>query len=141
MAQRHTGEMKMVKGKAPNVPSQRGFRPDRLKEMRLRRGLTQTELAQRAGVTKRQIIRWEKGENEPDAWSIGRLAKALDVTSDWFLGLTEKSQNHYSEQELSAEERKIVFAFRKQDAAAFIEIIGKWLKKRLDSDGDLTDTD
>src|SRR5579872_1832895 len=42
--------------------------PERLKELRQEKGLTQKELAERAGVSPRAVAKWEQGDREP-AWS------------------------------------------------------------------------
>lgn len=42
-------------------------------------GLTQGELAQKLGVSRITILRWETGENEPRSRHIRDLARILDV--------------------------------------------------------------
>lgn len=63
---------------------------DRIKYYRNLRGLTQTELAQRAGVQFSAISKYELGtvSNIPID-RIGRLADALDVTPGILLGIEE----------------------------------------------------
>jgi transcriptional regulator with XRE-family HTH domain len=56
------------------------FSGDRLRSARLARGLTQAELAHRAHVRERQIIRWENDQHVPRVESISTLARALKVT-------------------------------------------------------------
>ena len=54
-----------------------------LKEMRERRGLSQTELATIAGVSARMISKYETGERQITRAEVGtviRLATALKVT-------------------------------------------------------------
>jgi predicted ATPase/transcriptional regulator with XRE-family HTH domain len=53
-----------------------------LKERRLRAGLTQEALAERAGLSARNIQNLERGENRPLADTIARLAAALDLSLD-----------------------------------------------------------
>ncbi len=53
-----------------------------LKERRLRVGLTQEALAERAGLSARNIQNLERGENRPLADTIARLAAALDLSLD-----------------------------------------------------------
>src|SRR5215475_6525926 len=57
----------------------------RLKEMRERAGLTQKQLADRAGVSQRGISHWEQGLREPTWSNVIALAKALGVKCDDFL--------------------------------------------------------
>ena len=52
---------------------------DRLKALRIRRALTQEELAQRAGLSKNAVNRLEVDKAEPRMSTLRKLAKALDV--------------------------------------------------------------
>jgi transcriptional regulator with XRE-family HTH domain len=52
---------------------------DRLRNLRVRRALTQQELAERAGVGKNTVNRVERNEGEPHMSTLRKLAKALDV--------------------------------------------------------------
>lgn len=56
--------------------------PVNLGYMRRREGLTQTELAERAGVAQTVLSQYERGVRNPSAYVLARLAKALDVTMD-----------------------------------------------------------
>lgn len=51
--------------------------PESLKKLRIRRGLTQAELAERLGVGKSTISMYEVGAREPDF-------KMLEVIADFF---------------------------------------------------------
>lgn len=50
-----------------------------------RRGkpMTQTELAEKLGVTQGTVGRWEKALKEPDLETISQIAKALEVDPRW----------------------------------------------------------
>jgi len=52
---------------------------DRLKTLRVRRALTQQELADRAGVGKNTVNRIERNAGEPHMSTLRKLAKALSV--------------------------------------------------------------
>lgn len=45
-------------------------------------GLTQEILAERVGVARQTIVKWESGESAPDLEAAGRLAEVLGVTLD-----------------------------------------------------------
>ena len=49
---------------------------DRLKNLRMRRALTQQELAEKAGVSQNTIARIERNKAEPHMRTIRKLAKA-----------------------------------------------------------------
>ena len=68
---------------------------DRLRELRDRKGLTQDSLAEKAGVSKGQVSRWERGEDaNPGLVSIQQLATALDVVIADFFPRPEKDTGH-----------------------------------------------
>ena len=53
--------------------------PLRLRELRLARGLTQTELAERAGVRVGSVSKFERGGMTKTLVLLDKLARALDV--------------------------------------------------------------
>lgn len=53
---------------------------DILKEMRLRVGLKQSDIAEYVGVTPQTYMKWENGKNEPKASNLKKLAECLKVT-------------------------------------------------------------
>lgn len=65
--------------------SRKKFR-ERLREWRLKRDLTQEELAWKAGVPVVSVSHFETGHRFPNAESLRRLAEALGVTTDYLLG-------------------------------------------------------
>jgi len=52
----------------------------RLKQLREARGLTQEELAKKAGVSRAYLARLEMGRHDPPLSRLRTLAKALRVT-------------------------------------------------------------
>ena len=56
---------------------------------RVRGQLTQAQLARAAGLTHPSISRFENGINQPTATTLGRLAAAMNVSTDYLLGLTD----------------------------------------------------
>lgn len=67
-----------------------------IKELRIKKGLTQEELAERTELSTRTIQRIENGEVDPRAYSLQMIAKALDVDFSLFVEdnpHTEKTKN------------------------------------------------
>lgn len=60
------------------------FNPQRLKEARLSRGLTITELAERVGVTKQSISQYELGQSIPKAETLMYLVNTLSFPKMYF---------------------------------------------------------
>ena len=58
---------------------------DRLKDARLKAGLTQAELAEKVSVTARTIQNYEMGTRKPNSKIVAALAAALGTTVDYLL--------------------------------------------------------
>ncbi len=73
-----------------------------LKELRLSRDITQTELADVLGRTQQSIAGWESNRINPDVSTLQRLAQYFGVTTDYLLGIdiTDKSHPTFNEDEL-----------------------------------------
>ena len=59
----------------------------RIKTLRGKRGLSQVKLATAVGVAKATILRIEAGKQNPSAKLLGSIAKELNVSADYLLGL------------------------------------------------------
>jgi transcriptional regulator with XRE-family HTH domain len=59
---------------------------ERLKKARMRKLLTQEELAEKAGVSPSTIVNIERDQAEPHISTMRKLAKALDVDPTELLG-------------------------------------------------------
>lgn len=59
---------------------------ERIKELRLEKGISQAALAKAIGVSQKAVDFWEKGENEPKASYILKLADFFGVSTDYLLG-------------------------------------------------------
>lgn len=59
---------------------------ERLKELRLKKGLTQTELGEKVGVKQSTFTNWENGKREPNFETIIKIADLLEVSLDWLFG-------------------------------------------------------
>lgn len=60
---------------------------ERLKALREDNDLTQSQLAEILGCTRRQYIRYEKGEQEMSVARLQMLCDKLDISADYLLGL------------------------------------------------------
>ena len=59
----------------------------KLKEIRLRAGLTQEQLAESCNTTQNCISRWETGKVQPSIEVLRQLASVLRCTTDELLGV------------------------------------------------------
>lgn len=62
---------------------------ERIKGLREDRDLTQAEVALKMGITRRQYIRYEKGEQEMTVSRLSSLCQFYGVSADYILGLPE----------------------------------------------------
>lgn len=60
--------------------------PQRLKELRLKKGLTQTELGKKLGISQKSYSHWESGKTEPSLENLIKLADLLEVSVGWLFG-------------------------------------------------------
>jgi len=71
--------------------------------LRKRKGLTQTELGQRLGISFQAVSKWERGETLPDTALLPDLAEAVlqNLAAGKYIDLTEVkngfAQDHFRE--------------------------------------------
>jgi transcriptional regulator with XRE-family HTH domain len=65
---------------------------EKIKEFRIKRGLSQEELSEISKISVRTIQRMEKGETKPKGDSLKKIAKALETTTENLLK-TEKKED------------------------------------------------
>ena len=53
---------------------------EKIREYRLKAGLTQGELADKLGYDRTAIVKWENGSKEPLASTVKAIANVLNVT-------------------------------------------------------------
>ncbi|VEI13066.1 helix-turn-helix domain-containing protein [Trueperella bialowiezensis] len=63
----------------------------RIKELRTKAGLSQTELAEKLSVSRQAVSKWESGRGTPDIVNIQAMAALFDVSVDYLLGNIEVS--------------------------------------------------
>lgn len=100
------------------------MRSDRLRQLRKHHGYSQGELADLVHIGERQIWRYENGETEPDGDTIARIAKILETSTDYLLGLIDDPTPYrISEHGLSKIEQAAVEAWRRGDVIEAIKVI------------------
>ena len=84
---------------------------DKIRELRKEKGFTQGELAKIASLTTSCISMIETGQREANAHTIHALALALNVSSDYLLGIEDddySAPTFYT----SSEEQELIKAYR-----------------------------
>ena len=68
--------------------------PDRLKECRISKGLTQKQAAELFGVGTRHWRKYEDGERVPTFDRLMAIAEYFDVGLDWLTGRANNRDSH-----------------------------------------------
>ncbi|MEE0999809.1 MAG: helix-turn-helix transcriptional regulator [Treponemataceae bacterium] len=69
---------------------------EKLKDLLLKRGISQKELAQIAGVTEAAVSHYISGDRAPRGAILLKIANALGTTTDFLLSISEKEDNSIS---------------------------------------------
>ncbi len=96
---------------------------DRIKILREKAGITQSELAKQLGVTRSGVNAWEMGVSMPSTQYIVQLAQFFNVSTDYLLGVSHTAS-------ISVE------GLSNREIAAVLEIIECYRAKKLQSDQD-----
>ncbi len=84
----------------------------RINYRRTQLGLSRQQLAEMTDIDHRQIWRYEKQMNIPSAEMIASLARALDVSADWLLGLTDEIRPILGKSILQPDEIELLNLYR-----------------------------
>lgn len=60
--------------------------PERLKELRIEKNLSQRDLAKATGISQNAIAFWENNKRVPNVNAVVILARYFEVTTDYLLG-------------------------------------------------------
>lgn len=63
---------------------------DKIKSLRATKDMSQTELANRLGITRSSVNAWEMGISVPSTMYIVELAHLFGVSSDYILGINHE---------------------------------------------------
>ena len=65
---------------------------DRVRELRLEKGLKQEEIANSLGVVRTTYTKYETGEREPSFEIMSKLANFFDVSIDYLIGRVDRRE-------------------------------------------------
>lgn len=66
------------------------FSGERMRIARERKAYTQLELSKLIGGSQHQIATYETGERSPSTETLAKIARSLEVSADYLLGLSDK---------------------------------------------------
>ena len=97
---------------------------NRIKELRKSAKLSQEELAEKFGVERATISRWENQKHDPSIADLVRLADYFNVTVDYLLGKTNDPVPHLGKSgAVLAAHRENPFADVTDEEARMIEAV------------------
>ncbi len=73
---------------------------ENIKLLRKKNNMTQQELADRLGISRQSVVKWENGETVPDIFNCNELATIFDVTIDNLIRFSYKEETLVGESAL-----------------------------------------
>jgi transcriptional regulator with XRE-family HTH domain len=99
------------------------MRGERIRYVREQMNISQQDLADRIGLHAQQIYKIENGKADPTSDTLLKIAKGLDVSADYLLGLTDEYKETFESASLSAIEKNLLSAFRRGDWREALQIL------------------
>ncbi len=110
-----------------------------LSEIRKEKGFTQKEFAKLLGISAGNLCEWEKGRIEPNIEFLKKIAKLLECSVDYLLGLEDDFGNIVIAGEsdgLTEEEKELIKCYRSSADAerlALITTARSFAKRKTDA--------
>ena len=79
---------------------------DRIRYLREKNDMTQTDLANKLGISRSAVNSWEMSLSSPSITNVIEMSRIFNVTTDYILSITNKLMIDISE--LGNEERQVV---------------------------------
>lgn len=136
------GQFQLAK-RQPKKERPRVFRGDRLKTIREHMKMSQDDFDQFLGFSQDTVRRYESGESDPSAAQLTEIAKQVQVTTDWLLGLSDDPETSYRAEKKLSVELQILIA--KWEAGLLDEVasiaLGEFIRRKKSDDSDDTKFD
>ena len=65
---------------------------ERIKQLRKKKGISQSELAELIGVKNNTVSTWERGTRKPDFEALNLLSNYVEVSFEYILGSSDKEE-------------------------------------------------
>lgn len=111
----------------------------KISEMRKEKGISQKDFAKMLGVSAGNLCDWEKGRVEPNIEFLKKIAKLLECSVDYLLGLEDDFGNIVIAGEsdgLTEEEKELIKCYRSSADAerlALITTARSFAKRKTDA--------
>lgn len=98
-----------------------------IKELRIEKGLTQAQFAEKIGVSQGAVYFWEKGINEPTAGYLVKMAQIFGISVDELLSYECEKEGGLSENEKKISRYFSLMSPAQQDIV--LNIVEEFVKK------------
>lgn len=88
---------------------------NRIREARKQKGMKQTDLCKRVGVSQATLSSWESGKFEPNAAAWVNLSKQLNVSIEYLMGAMGSNAVTEKEMALQKELQELIDAYTELD--------------------------
>lgn len=102
---------------------------ERLRQLRLRRGMTQAELAKGLGITQAIVSGYETGSVRIHAALVAAFARALSASADEILGIEKPKQNGHIKDRRFMRRLENIDLLSKRDRQSLLGTIDAFLSK------------
>lgn len=110
---------------------------ERIKQLRKLKKITQQELANKAGLSNMTIYHIEKGNKQPSADTLAKIADVLNVSVDFLMGKSQISEKTIDSYVASSESDILEQLINKIEK---LEIENKELKNKLEKIKNIIDS-
>lgn len=100
----------------------------RLRQIREKRGISQSDLAERCQIGEKGIWRYENGQGDPSADILGRIAQVLNISTDYLLGLSDVPEGRYNNA-LRVDEQSLLVAYNEGNGNVLFVLIADRLRE------------
>lgn len=87
---------------------------EKIFELRKANGMSQEQLAEKIGVSRQSISKWESGESTPEMERLIELSKVFNVTTDYLLKTSEVDQLAIRTETIEKKQERLQAEFQKQ---------------------------
>ena len=70
-------------------------RADRIKQLRKKKGVSQSQLAEAIGVKKNTVSTWERGTRKPDFAALKLLSEYFEISLEYLLGTSDEEETRF----------------------------------------------
>lgn len=68
---------------------------DRIKQLRKKKGVSQSQLAEAIGVKKNTVSTWERGTRKPDFAALQLLSEYFEISLEYLLGTSDEEETRF----------------------------------------------